>query len=176
MPASRKTNVWNLMPEVSRSALLPTPFPPHPLQLPLLPSWPSPSSLLPMFIQKIVQGHPAMKAFHPDYREATVPQPGIKSDLKLATLLCHLHPVPSKPPRNQTWDSAHSGDHCKVLPGQLSVVMLKNKRSIKDPPCLLARPSQPLILRYTRSHSSVGWLLFVLRGASLPHYCQSPSF
>lgn len=51
-----------------------------------------------------------MKAFHPDYREATVSQPGIKNDLKLATLLCHLHPVPSKPPRNQIWDSAHSGE------------------------------------------------------------------
>lgn len=35
-----------------------------------------------------------MKAFHPDDREATVSQPGIKSDLKLATLLRHLHPVP----------------------------------------------------------------------------------
>lgn len=40
------------------------------------------------------QGHPATKAFHPDYRQATVSQPGIKSDLKLVTLLRHLHPVP----------------------------------------------------------------------------------
>lgn len=98
MSASRKkkNHVWNLIPE---EALFPTPLPAS--------SSPASSSLLnfsllpashvlfsPYHAQRMEQGHPAMKAFHPDYRQATVSQPGIKSDLKMATLLCHLHPMP----------------------------------------------------------------------------------
>lgn len=51
-------------------------------------------SLLRFHAQRTEHESSAMKAFHPDYTQATVSQPGIKSNLKMATLLCHLHPMP----------------------------------------------------------------------------------